>query len=60
MGFKCNWGLEEGINDMIKKFKRINLHKNQFNSINYYRLRKVKDLYERGVISEELCWANKE
>ena len=60
LGFKCNWGLEEGINDMIKKFKRINLHKNQFNSINYYRLRKVKDLYERGVISEELCWANKE
>ena len=45
---------------MIEKFETINLQKTQFNSIDYYRLNKVEDLFKRGAISEELCWANKE
>ncbi len=59
LSFKCKWTLENGINEMIAKFNKIKLSNSQFNSIEYYRLRKVKDLFNKGIISEELCWASK-
>lgn len=55
-GFKCDWTVEKGIKEMLKKFKEIKLTKKQFENINYYRLQKLERYIKNKYLSEELRW----
>lgn len=54
--FKCNWTVQKGVRDMLKKFKQINLTRKQFENINFYRLQKLEQLIKQGILSDQLFW----
>lgn len=58
-GFKCDWSVEDGIRDMVEKFKSIHLAEVQFKNRNYYRLQKLEDLYQSRQLSDDLRWTQK-
>ncbi len=55
-GFECNWTVKNSVKAMLKKFKEINLTKEQFENINFYRLQKLEWLISNGYISDDLRW----
>lgn len=55
-GFKCDFTVEKGMREMINKFTEINLTKNDFENINYYRLQKLEYLIKNGNLTGELRW----
>ena len=56
--FQCDYSIDKGIKDLIKLFEELPLSKKQFNSINYYRLQKLNQLYKSGLIDNSLIWKN--
>ena len=54
--FKCEFGVEQGIEDMVAKFRSLSLTANRFKSRGFYRLQHLEDLYEAGKISDQLTW----
>lgn len=54
--FKCDWTVQKGVKEMLKKFKEINLTKEQFKNINFYRLHKLEWLIKAGYLSQNLRW----
>ena len=55
-GFKCDWSVEDGIADMVEKFKSIHLGEVQFKNRGFYRLQKLDDLYQSRQLSDDLRW----
>lgn len=55
-GFKCDWSVENGIKDMVDKFKSMKLTEAQFKNKNFYRLQKIEQLYRDHLLSDELRW----
>ena len=55
-GFEYEWTVKKGIKSMLKKFKEVNLTKEQFENINFYRLQKLEWLIRNGYISDNLRW----
>lgn len=55
-GFECDWTVQSGVKEMLKKFKEIRLTKEQFENINFYRLQKLEWLIKNGYISDNLRW----
>jgi nucleoside-diphosphate-sugar epimerase len=53
-GYKPQWTLRQGIEELYAAYKKANLTKEVFLGPRYYRLRTVKGLQERGVIDSEL------
>lgn len=58
-GFKCDFTVKKGVKEMLKKFEEINLTKQQFENIDFYRLQKFESLIKKGLLSEDLRWINK-
>ncbi len=58
-GFKCDWSVENGIQEMLDSFQKIKLTGEQFKNINFYRLQKMEYLLKNGHLTEELFWTNK-
>jgi nucleoside-diphosphate-sugar epimerase len=56
--FKCQWGVEDGVNDMVKLFERLSLSSMLFKSRGFYRLQHLEDLHAAGCVSDELFWLN--
>jgi nucleoside-diphosphate-sugar epimerase len=54
--FKCHWSMEEGIKDMVERFRDINLTPDQFKNKNYYRLQQIEYLYKHQLLSPDLRW----
>ena len=57
-GYECNWSVENGIKDMIKKLKEITFSEKEFNNKKFYRLQKLEDLRMKKMINDELIWIN--
>ncbi len=55
-GFECKFSIEQGIEEMLKKFAEIHLTKKDFENINFYRLQKLESLIKNKLISEDLRW----
>jgi nucleoside-diphosphate-sugar epimerase len=53
-GYKPQWTLRQGIEELYAAYKKANLTKEVFLGPRYYRLRTVKGLLERGVIDLDL------
>jgi nucleoside-diphosphate-sugar epimerase len=53
-GYKPQWTLRQGIEELYAAYKKANLTKEVFLGPRYYRLRTVKGLQERGIIDAEL------
>ena len=53
-GYKPQWTLRQGIEELYAAYKKANLTKEVFLGPRYYRLRTVKGLQERGVLDAEL------
>ena len=58
-GYECNWSVENGIKDMIKKLKEITFSEKEFNNKKFYRLQKLEDLRMKKMINDELIWINR-
>jgi nucleoside-diphosphate-sugar epimerase len=54
--FKCDWNIERGVEEMVEKFKELDLDEGVFKNRNFYRLQKMDDLYKNGFISANLEW----
>lgn len=57
--FSCEWSIDKGIQEMIKKFSDISLTKSIFKNKNFYRLQQLESLYKKNIISEDLRWVTK-
>lgn len=55
-GFECDWSVQNGIKEMLKKFREINLSKETFENINFYRLQTLEHLIKNKLIDEDLRW----
>lgn len=56
LGFECDWTVRKGVKEMLNKFKEINLTKEKFENINFYRLQKLEWLIKNKYLSEDLYW----
>lgn len=54
--FECQWTVEKGIRQMIDKFQEIQLTKEEFQNIRYYRLQTMENLYQTQKINQQLFW----
>ena len=52
--FENTISLEEGISLMIKDLKNVNFSFNDFNNINFHRLKKLNNLIEIGKVNNNL------
>ncbi len=55
-GFRCDWSVERGIEDLIKKLREVNLDQLHFKDRRFYRLQTIEDLYKGHYLSAELRW----
>lgn len=53
-GYTCDWSLEQGIDDLIKNFSRLNLTSEQFKSRDFYRLQQLEHLHQSGFLNDQL------
>lgn len=58
-GFECDYTVKKGVNEMIKKFKEINLTMEMFEDIRFYRLQWLEKLIKEDFLNEELIWIKK-
>lgn len=58
-GFKCDWTVQKGVKEMLKKFKKIRLTKEIFENVKFYRLQRLELLIKSGFLSEDLFWIKK-
>ena len=58
-GYECNWSVENGIKDTIKKLKEITFSEKEFNNKKFYRLQKLEDLRMKKMINDDLIWINR-
>jgi len=56
--FKTEWSLDEGIKDLVKNFKGIELDFDKFNSRKYTRVKQIKHLIETNKLDQQLRWVN--
>ena len=54
--FKCNYDILTGINSMTNKLNDISFSSLEFNNIDFYRIKKIEDLFNNNKISQNLCW----
>jgi len=59
-GFKCDWTIASGVEEMLACFKTRHLTVGQFKNRNYYRLQKIEDLYQNHLLSDDLRWTKPE
>lgn len=56
--FKCQWSVEDGVNNMVELFEKLSLSSVLFKSRGFYRLQHLEDLHAAGYISDQLSWLN--
>lgn len=54
--FKCQWTVEQGVQEMVETFEKIKLNKDQFKKRDFYRLQQLEYLHENGYLSDDLNW----
>lgn len=54
--FKCQWTVEQGVQEMLETFKKVGLNKNSFKSRGFYRLQQLEHLHGNGYLSDDLYW----
>jgi nucleoside-diphosphate-sugar epimerase len=55
-GFHPAWTLRDGIEELYRAYTRAGLTADQFLGPTYYRLRTVRQLQDRGILSRDLRW----
>ena len=55
-GFKCEWGVERGVKDMVVLFEGLYFNKEIFKRRGFYRLQELEYLYGNGYLSDDLFW----
>jgi nucleoside-diphosphate-sugar epimerase len=55
-GFRCHWSVDQGIQDLIARFRELGLTEGKFKDRKYYRLQTIEDLYGEHYLSDELRW----
>ncbi len=55
-GFKCDWSVDRGTQDLIGKLRQVKLDQAQFKDRRFYRLQTIEDLYQGRYLSDELRW----
>jgi nucleoside-diphosphate-sugar epimerase len=58
-GFKCEWSVERGVQDMAAKLEELKLSNQTFKDRGFYRLQQLEYLYENKFISDDLYWLKK-
>ncbi len=54
--FKCQWTVEQGVQEMLETFEKIGLNKAQFKKRDFYRLQQLEYLHDHGYLSDDLHW----
>lgn len=54
--FKCQWNVEKGIIDLLKKLRTLKLESATFNQREFYRLQHIEHLYNSNQIDGNLFW----
>lgn len=57
--FKCDWTIEDGVDEMISTLKKIKFTVSDFQSSKFYRLQHLEGLHRDGFITSDLSWASK-
>jgi len=55
-GFRCEWSVDRGIQELIERLKGLKLTEAQFKNRNFYRLQTIESLYQNHYLSDELRW----
>lgn len=55
-GFKTKYSVLAGVKEMLDKFSEIELSKDDFENIKFYRLQTLEQLINKGLVNEELEW----
>ncbi len=54
--FKCQWTVEQGVQEMVETFETIKLNRAQFKSRGFYRLQELEYLHANSYLSDDLRW----
>ena len=54
--FKCNYDVVNGVNSMNNKLSNISFSASEFNNIDFYRIKKIEELFNNNKISKNLSW----
>lgn len=55
-GFKPQWNVRRGIEELYDAYKKYNLTADQFLGASYLRIKHIQDLTQRGLIDSSLRW----
>jgi nucleoside-diphosphate-sugar epimerase len=55
-GFSCEYSMSNGIEGLVQGLENLGLTRDKFRDINFYRLQKMENLFEKGLLTEELIW----
>lgn len=56
-GFQCKWDVQKGVRQMRDFFVANKLTREQFKSVDYYRLQKMESLLDNRSIDQNLSWS---
>ena len=54
--FKCNYDVVNGVNSMNDRLSNISFSTSEFNNIDFYRIKKIEELFNNTKISKNLTW----
>ncbi len=54
--FKCQWTVEQGVQEMIQTFKKIKFNEDLFKKRGFYRLQELEYLHTNGYLNDSLKW----
>jgi nucleoside-diphosphate-sugar epimerase len=55
-GFKSNWTVQTGVEDLISKLLELKIENSTFNKREFYRLQQIEHLYNSKRIDDNLYW----
>ncbi len=56
LGFRIEWPLKKGVEDLVKKLRDIEINYSEFNSRKYTRLKQIEYLLGSGKLGSDLRW----
>ncbi|TSC69454.1 MAG: hypothetical protein G01um101470_1049 [Parcubacteria group bacterium Gr01-1014_70] len=54
--FECKYSVRDGVKEMLSQFRKINMTSAQFKGREFYRIKRLEDLYAQGKIDSEVRW----
>ncbi len=54
--FSCQYSIRDGVKEMLAQFRKINLTPERFKDHDFYRIKRLEDLYANEEIDSEVRW----